>query len=403
MNEPSYDSELIDVLRQGDNDFRSLELIIENDNPVWSMLIRYGPAIRVKDVGGQYQVAHRVSSISRGDERMELRLGPGMHLLKWKDHTFDVIIKSEESREEARVFMKSHAAYDAFNDFIRYSREYSRRKGGSEKNKLVVKVMKSSGWKVVSSYPKRPVDSLITGDNTVRDMLNDMQSFVKSEDDYVRFGLPFKRNYLIVGPPGSGKSSLLTIAASELNLDLCFISVTSGMCEGELCAAVGALTDNSMLVLEDVDVLCGMANSGNSGAQNALAVLTNVLDGTLHRHKLITVLTSANPGGLESVLTRHGRIDHTSRLKPLTEHQVAEMVNYTFGDQEGKKELAQRMWGYISRLGDISSTVAAHFLFKHRMKPPRDIDDSTCSSLSEGTHTEHIKDAKRTHTSSIYM
>lgn len=396
--------ESFDILRQGELKSRSTrEFIIENDNPVWSTLIRFGVAIRIEDYGPQYQSAHRVASFSRADENLELRLAHGRHMLQWNDCTFEVVISSEESREQAHVYMHSDDACIAFTDFIKHAREYARRKGGSDVDKLVVKVMRAGGWKIVSSYPKRPVDSLITGDSTVQDLLSDMKRFVTSEEEYVRFGMPFKRNYLIIGPPGSGKSSLLTIAASELDLDLCYISVTAGMCEKELCAAIGALTDNSMLVLEDADVLCSIANGGNSGGQTALAVLTNVLDGTLHRHKLITVLTSANPQALESVLTRHGRVDYTSRLTPLTESKVEAMTSYAFKTQLGYEQLAKRIWSQIERLGDVSSTVLAHFLFKHRHLSPNEIDETLCQGLSNGTHTVHINDANPNNSCVMYM
>ena len=309
------------------------ELVVENDNPVWTLLMRFGALIRV-DPGGrlQYERAQRIAALPRGEERLELKLALGRHLLEWNGARFEVTVRGfEGGREEARIFLDGEGAAQAFFDFLRHAREHSRRKGGSELDKLVVKVMQKGFWRTVSSYPKRPPGSLVTGDDTVERILGDMKRFVESEEEYARFGFAFKRNYLIVGPPGSGKSSLVTLAASELDLDVCFISVTPGMDEKDLCAAVSALTDNSMLVIEDADVLCSSAFSGGSGANTALAVLTNVLDGTLHRHKLITVLTSAQPEALEAVLTRHGRIDYTCRLQPLGERQVRAMTERDVG------------------------------------------------------------------------
>ena len=399
------------------------ELIIENDNPVWSLLLRFGALIRVPPDGSrvQYERAQRIASLPKGEERVELKLAHGRHLLEWDATRFEVFVSAfDGGREEARVFLGDTATANKFFDFLRHAREHSRRKGGSEVDKLVVKVMQKGFWRTVSSYPKRSPKSLVTGDDTVKNILRDMKRFVQSEDEYARFGFAFKRNYLIVGPPGSGKSSMVTLAASELDLDVCFISVTPGMDEKEICAAVSALTDNSMLVIEDADVLCSSAFGGGNGANTALAVLTNVLDGTLHRHKLMTVLTSAQPEALEAVLTRHGRIDYTCRLAPIGAKQVRAMVEHVFGDSRGMTEdgdgsvdrsvdrsvavsiLADRIWDQISRLGSVSSTTVAHFLFRHRHDDPSGIDEEVCEELTKGTHTEHILDT-RSHSSEMFM
>lgn len=386
------------------------ELVVENDNPVWNLLLRFGALIRVPSEGLQYESAQRIANLPKGEDRLELKLANGRHLLEWDGVQFEVWVRAfEGGREEARVFLRDKAASLSFFDFLRHSREYSRRKGGVDVDKLVVKIWQKGYWRAISSYPKRPMGSLVTGDNTVEELLSDMKRFAQSEDDYARFGFAFKRNYLIVGPPGSGKSSLVTLAASELDLDVCFISVTPGMDEKDICAAVSGLSDNSMLVIEDADVLCTSAITGGNGANTALSVLTNVLDGTLHRHKLITVLTSAQPDALEAVMTRHGRIDYTCRLKPIGQAQVRAMTEYVFCRAGCSVErgvnvalLVDRIWDQVVRLGSVSSTTVAHFLFRHRDKDPGAIDGTTCNELTRGTHTEHILET-RAYGTDMYM
>jgi hypothetical protein len=372
------------------------ELVIDNDNPVWLWLVKHGGLIREEGLSTCYESAQRVNTLSKITGKLDLRLAVGRHRLKWKDQSFDVNItsNSDGSRETARVHLDNKESCEAFEDFLRNARERSIRKGGSESDQLVVKVINNGTWKKVTSYPKRRPESLITGDSTVDELLTDMRKFITSEEEYVNFGFPFKRNYLITGPPGAGKSSLITIAASELDMDICFISITAGMTEKDLCAAISALTNNSMLVLEDADVICTNAMNGNSSAQTALSVLTNVLDGTLHKHKLITVLTSANPEALENVLVRKGRIDYTCRLSNISKHQVKLMINNVFTDHHHCNALTERIWDKIERF-ELSSTTVAHFLFKHRHLDPTSINDTICNQLAEGTRTEHISDSKR--------
>ena len=359
--------------------------------------MRYGAAIRDRNAGIGYQVADRVITLSTSDGRIELGLAIGRHRLLWRDSIFEVTVEKNDSEERARVHLPDAETCAAFEDFLRHGRARSRRKGGSDSDKIRVKVINGTTWKEVSSYPKRPPESVVTGDSTVEDLLKDMRHFIQSEDDYIKYGRPFKRNVLIIGAPGSGKSSIVTVLASELDLDVCFVSVNSNMDEKNLGAAIGNLTSNSMLVIEDVDVLCTSA-IGSSQAQNSLSVLTNVLDGALHKHKLITVLTSANPEALEGVLVRHGRVDYTCRLPPLGKKQITAMVKRVFPDDY--KALTARVCEEVDRLGSTTATVLAQFLFRHRNDTPGDLNTA---ELTEGTHTKHIQDGRRETPENFYM
>lgn len=396
-----HDEEILNFMR--DLEAKPLdvrELVIENDNPVWIWLMRYGSTIREKNLGTQYESADRVACLSKTDGRLEVGLASGRHRLNWRGHFFEVVVNAEESRETARIHLKDAETCAAFEEFLRYGRERSRRKNTSDADSVAVRIVQGTLWKEVSTYPKRSPESVVTGDDTVKDLLADIRKFIASEEDYINYGRSFKRNVLITGPAGSGKSSIVTVLASELDLDICFISITPSMDEKNLCFAMGNLGKNSMLVIEDVDVLCSAAAGGNSAAQNALSVLTNVLDGALHKHKLISVLTSANPDALEDVLVRHGRIDYTCRMSSLTEKQVNAMVKRVFPSKNGLDKLSSRIWDQVDRLKDITATVLAQFLFRHRDDDPDDLDTK---ELTRGTRTEHISDSRKAVPDHFYM
>lgn len=376
------------------------ELVIENDNPVWVWLMRCGALIRKKDGGPQYERADRITTLSRSDGRLERALAPGRHCLEWREWTFEVVvgpISGETSKETARILLKDQETCAAFEEFLRYARERGRRKGGSDADKVVVKVMNNQTWKQASVYPKRSPESVVTGDSTVTDLISHVRRFVDSEEDYVKYGRPFKCNVLITGFAGAGKSSLITVLASEFDRDICFISITPGMDEKNLGAAIANIGNNSMLVIEDVDVLCSSAMQ-SSGAQNAMAVLTSVLDGTLHRHGMITILTTTCPDALEGVLVRHGRIDYTCRLKPLNPPQIHAMVARVF--DKDHNTLANKIVHQVDMLPGITATVLADFLFRHRHDDPNSLN---VGELSQGTHKDHILEGRSTATSTMFM
>lgn len=47
------------------------------------------------------------------------------------------------------------------------------------------------------------------------------QEFLASRDWYAERGLPYRRGYLLYGPPGCGKSSFIFALAGHLGLNIC--------------------------------------------------------------------------------------------------------------------------------------------------------------------------------------
>ena len=393
MQQKSYtfDDDMIDKIKELELSDKYFDfLIIENDNPVWTTFMIYGNLIKKKDIYFSDNSA-RVVNICKELGTFELFLSEGNHVLEWEGHMFTVNIKITKEKEIATIQLYSKDSYDMFETFIAHAKESSKQKLKCNKDKLVVKVLQTHGWKQCTSYPKRSTSSLILLDNIVENIIDDMKTFINNEETYTTYGHPFKRNYLIVGPPGSGKSSLITVAASELNMDIYFISITAGMNEKNLCGSISNINENSILVIEDIDVLCQNAITGNSSAQNSLSILTNILDGTLHKHKLITILTSANSDHLDNILVRHGRVDYTTRLTCLSKLQVKLMIENMFKETD-VINLTKKIWGVLECL-KLSSNTLAHFLFKYKDLKPEDISDEMCNELSCGTKTIHIQDS----------
>lgn len=369
-------------------------LHIEADNPAWVWLTKYGESIR--DRTGVVET--RLRTVSKSG-RLEFGLAPGTHVLRWEGCAFEVVLwgDAEGVREGARVRVPGGGGLCAFRSFLVHARALAREKSAEDVDSVVLKVLKGTAWRTTSTFPKRREDSLIFTDDTAKRLIQDMRDFREDEAAYLRWSFPYKRNYLLVGPPGSGKSSLVILAASALDLDICYVTATSDMNERDLSVAIAGLTDRSLLVMEDVEVLCSTAATGHIAANSALAVLTNLLDGALHRHGLMTVLTSAHPDLLEDALTRHGRIDFTGRLKELSVGQVELMVSKMMGcdDEKASSALAARIWDAASGLR-LTSTAIAHFLFRHRGAAPDELTAAVCSELSRGTKSEHVLDSRDT-------
>jgi hypothetical protein len=57
-------------------------------------------------------------------------------------------------------------------------------------------------------------------------IIDDLSAFMEAKDYYVKVGKPWKRGYLLFGPPGTGKSTMIAAMANFLNYDVYDLELT---------------------------------------------------------------------------------------------------------------------------------------------------------------------------------
>ncbi|KAI3950159.1 hypothetical protein MKW92_044473 [Papaver armeniacum] len=90
------------------------------------------------------------------------------------------------------------------------------------------------------------------------DIIQDLIAFSKAKDYYASIGKAWKRGYLLHGPPGTGKSSMIAAISKFMNYDIYDLelkSVKRG--NSELRKLLLDTSDKSIIVIEDID--CNMA------------------------------------------------------------------------------------------------------------------------------------------------
>ena len=182
-------------------------------------------------------------------------------------------------------------------------------------------------WKIHGGKPKdiRPWKTIVTQDNIKEAILNDIKEFKDSADEYKKLGIPYRRGYLLHGPPGTGKSSLVYGLAGVLGLSICVLTLSDrDLSDDELMNRLAAAPKDSLILVEDIDVALPSEKrktelevqqrrkeqEGNynpySGSITMSGVL-NSIDGVATANSQILIMTTNHKENLDPALIRPGR------------------------------------------------------------------------------------------------
>src|ERR1700759_347295 len=89
-----------------------------------------------------------------------------------------------------------------------------------------------------------------------------------------RVGIPYRRGYLLYGPPGSGKTSFIQALAGSLEYNICVLNLSErGLTDDKLNHLLANAPERSIVLLEDIDAaFTGRTQSGDPGYAYITAV-----------------------------------------------------------------------------------------------------------------------------------
>ncbi|CAL9248255.1 unnamed protein product, partial [Arabidopsis halleri] len=167
----------------------------------------------------------------------------------------------------------------------------------------------------------------------------DLIKFTKGKDYYRKVAKPWKRGYLLFGPPGTGKSTMISAIANFLEYDVYDLELTTVKDNAELKKLMLDTKGKSIVVIEDIDCsleLTGQRNKKNEEDEDeedekkkeaekllkkergekeskvTLSGLLNAIDGlwSACSDEKIIVFTTNYVDNLDPALIRRGRMDY---------------------------------------------------------------------------------------------
>lgn len=166
------------------------------------------------------------------------------------------------------------------------------------------------GWSAGRRLRPRPLASVITKGDAGARLVADARIFLGREAWYAERGVPWRRGYLLYGPPGSGKTSLIRAAATELGLDLAIIDLArKSLDDSGLADALSSAPKGAALVLEDIDAAFRQRDREDAASGLSFSGLLNALDGLAAQEGRIVMMTTNHRELLDPALIRPGRAD----------------------------------------------------------------------------------------------
>lgn len=295
--------------------------------------------------------------------------GPGRHILRYKN-AFLMInrvrdIKSMDIHSgrpwESITLTTLYSQRHVFEDLFAEAHKLAQR---ATEGRTIVYTARSTSWEPFGeARRKRPIESVILDQGVKERIVADVKGFLASSTWYYQRGIPYRRGYLLHGPPGTGKSSFIQALAGELDYNIAILNLSErGLTDDRLNLLLTVMPRRTLVLLEDADAAFTdrrqTDSDGYRGANVTFSGLLNALDGVGSAEERVLFLTTNHIERLDAALVRPGRVDMSVRLGEATRWQAGMLWDRFYGDLDQCEGLKGEFLRRLEALGILESDLA---------------------------------------------
>ena len=292
--------------------------------------------------------------------------GPGKHIIRY-EKTFLLVNRLRETRSmnhstgipwETVTLTTLYSQRNIFEDIFSEAHQLALQ---LSEGKTIVYQARATSWERFGEpRRKRPLESVILDKGVKERVISDVKGFLGSAKWYYERGIPYRRGYLLHGPPGSGKSSFIRALAGELDYNIAMLNLSErGLTDDRLNHLLTIIPRRTLVLLEDADAAFGNRRTqtdedGYRGANVTFSGLLNALDGVASAEERIVFLTTNHVDRLDSALVRPGRVDMAVRLGEATRWQMGKLWDRFYGEFDQQGTFKTRFLERLELLGLIN-------------------------------------------------
>ncbi|XWS14542.1 hypothetical protein CRYUN_Cryun35bG0018800 [Craigia yunnanensis] len=126
-------------------------------------------------------------------------------------------------------------------------------------------------WGSINLDHPASFDTMAMDPKMKRSLIEDLDRFTRRKEFYRRVRKAWKRGYLLNGPPGTGKSSLVAAMANYPKFDVYDLDLKKIQCNSDLRRLLIGTGNRSIIVIEDIDCSLDFAED-DKDASNYLQI-----------------------------------------------------------------------------------------------------------------------------------
>jgi hypothetical protein len=220
--------------------------------------------------------------------------------------------------------------------------------------------------------PERPVarrtEDTLFG-KVHREVLDDVKVFMKDQSFYEDYGISHKRTYVLHGPAGTGKTTLIRLVASIYDKSIHYLDLSNDMTDDELIRSQVRVPKDAMIVIEDINK--------DSAQRFNESTLLNLFDGLSSNENLIFITTNhidAFREFMPDAFFRPGRVNMVAHINFADSDEVQKYTHRFFTNSMRDQvpptlDDTCQAFGTLATTHDVTIALVQKHCVEHRTDP----------------------------------